>query len=671
MTELFHTLLDWVALHPYWSWALIFLVSLSESLAIVGLIVPGVVIMFGIGALIAAGSIAFWPAMGWAVAGAVAGDGLSFWLGHHYRERLTAIWPFTRYPESLTRGILFFDKYGGKSVAFGRFFGPVRAVIPLVAGMMGMAPWRFLVANLLSALAWAPAYLLPGMVFGASIELASEVAFRLVLLILLLAALLWLTVWLVHHIFLLLHPHTSSLIQWMLRWGEKHPRMEGLSAAMADSDHPEAKGLSILASLLILASGMFTLILGWALDAAADPGINHMVLENLQSLRTPWADHLMLFFTGLADLETMTTLFLAVLALLLWRGRKHAALHWLAAALFCLLAVSLLKHGIQITRPSVVAGAEASYAFPSGHTLWATVIYGFLSVVLARATAPPWRWIPYSIAALLIACVALSRLYLGMHWLSDVLGSFTLGIAWVSALGIAYHRHTEAETSVWGLAATASAALLLVLSLQGVLVHERRLDWYTPVIEISEMEASHWWNEGWTGLPQFRLDSRHLREQPMNLQYAGELHQLEALLADSGWQGAPILGWNNLLKLLSPSLPLQQLPVLPQVHDGQHESLVLEKLLPEGRRMVLRLWSAQVVLLPEMKPLWIGLITEQHKVELLNLLAFAATSKQPGDALRQLTADTKRAPGSRLPGIDGPLLLQNKGRGKTGPRTED
>ena len=154
------------------------------------------------------------------------------------------------------------------------------------------------------------------------------------------------------------------------------------------------------------------------------------------------------------------------------------------------------------------------------------------------------------------------------------------------------------------------------------------------------------------------MDSRHLREQPLNLQYAGGLQPLEALLADSGWQGAPMLDWGNLLKLLSPSLPLQQLPVLPQVHDGQHESLVLEKLLPEGRRLVLRLWSAQVTLSPEMKPLWIGLVAGQHKVELLNVLAFAATSKQPGDALLQLTEDTRRAPGSRLPGGDGPLLLR-------------
>ncbi|MES9896122.1 MAG: VTT domain-containing protein, partial [Candidatus Thiodiazotropha endolucinida] len=96
--------------------------------------------------------------------------------------RLRGFWPFNRHPATLQRGITFFQRYGGKSVALGRFFGPVRAIIPLVAGMLGMPPLRFLAANILSALVWAPAYLLPGIVFGASLELASEVAFRLVAL---------------------------------------------------------------------------------------------------------------------------------------------------------------------------------------------------------------------------------------------------------------------------------------------------------------------------------------------------------------------------------------------------------------------------------------------------------------------------------------------------------
>ncbi|MEW8047534.1 MAG: DedA family protein, partial [Candidatus Thiodiazotropha sp.] len=154
MSEFFTPLLAWIGENPLWAGLTVFIVAFSESVAIIGLIVPGVVLMFGFGALIATGILEFWAVFWWAVAGAVAGDGLSFWLGYHFQDRLRDFWPFNRHPATLRRGITFFQRYGGKSVALGRFFGPVRAIIPLVAGMLGMPPLRFVAANILSALVW-------------------------------------------------------------------------------------------------------------------------------------------------------------------------------------------------------------------------------------------------------------------------------------------------------------------------------------------------------------------------------------------------------------------------------------------------------------------------------------------------------------------------------------
>jgi len=640
MTELFQQLLDWVSLHPNASGALIFLVSMAESLAIIGLVVPGVAIMFGIGAMIGAGSIEFGSAVAWAVAGAVVGDGLSFWLGYHYKERLQGIWPFSRYPGSLTRGVAFFEKYGGKSVAIGRFIGPVRAVIPLVAGMMEMQPWRFALANILSALAWAPAYLLPGMVFGTSLKLASEVAFRLVVVILLLVFVIWFIVWLIHRIFLMLHPRTSRLLQSFLSWGHRHPLMKDIAGALADPEHPEAKGLSILATLLLIASALFTLITGWSLGEEAQSGINYTVLEAVQSLRTPWADHLMVFITGLADLESIALFFAIVLTHLLWHGHKRAALYWLAAAGFALLAGPLLKYVFQIPRPDIVAQAGRSYAFPSGHTLWATMIYGFFSVLLARMVTPRWRWIPYSLAGLLVTCIALSRLYLGVHWLSDVLGSIALGLIWISALGIAYNRHSTAATQNRVLIVIGLCALPLVLTLQALYTHDRKIQYYTPVKSLLVMPEARWWSTGWRELPLERQDTRKRLEQKLTLQYTGTLESFESIMATTGWRKAEPLSWKQLIKLLSPSLNLEQLPLFPQVHDGSHESLALMKTESGARRMVLRLWPAHISLTPGTKDLWVGLVGEQQKTDIFDLAVFAVTAASQEGALARFTADT-------------------------------
>lgn len=170
MIESLQPLLDWITAHPEYAGLVIFGMSLAESLAIVGMLIPGVVILFGAGTLIGAGVLDFWSSCAWAVAGAVIGDGLSYQIGRHF-DYLTERWRWFRlHPDHLRKGHEFFQKWGDISVATGRFFGPIRAIVPLIAGLMDMPPRRFYLANVLSALAWAPAYLLPGMLVGEAVE---------------------------------------------------------------------------------------------------------------------------------------------------------------------------------------------------------------------------------------------------------------------------------------------------------------------------------------------------------------------------------------------------------------------------------------------------------------------------------------------------------------------
>ena len=140
--------------------------------------VPGTVVMFGIGAMIAAGSMELLPTLLLAAVGAVLGDGISYLIGRHYHQRLRVIWPFRNYPDMIARGVDFFHKHGGKSVLLARFVGPVRPLIPAVAGMLDMPARRFFAGGYAASALWAPAYILPGLLFGASLGLAAEIAGR-------------------------------------------------------------------------------------------------------------------------------------------------------------------------------------------------------------------------------------------------------------------------------------------------------------------------------------------------------------------------------------------------------------------------------------------------------------------------------------------------------------
>jgi len=94
----------WIELHPHWAGLGVLLLAFLESLAVIGLFVPGTAVMFAVGALVGTGALDLWSTLAWAVVGAITGDSLGYWLGVHYHESLRGLWPFKRHPEWLTRG---------------------------------------------------------------------------------------------------------------------------------------------------------------------------------------------------------------------------------------------------------------------------------------------------------------------------------------------------------------------------------------------------------------------------------------------------------------------------------------------------------------------------------------------------------------------------------------
>ena len=143
---------------------------------------------------------------------------------------------------------------------------------------------------------------------------------------------------------------------------------------------------------------------------------------------------------------------------------------------------------------------------------------------------------------------------------------------------------------------------------------------------------------------------------PLNLQYAGDPQILTQALAAQGWQAADTLSFENALRLLSPSLPLMELPLIPHVHDGHHEALGLVKQEGEEGRRVLRLWATPYFI-DGRQPLWVGNVTDQHKRIILNLLAIPATGKDPTAALTATVPDLA-ALNPQRPAADGPWLLE-------------
>ncbi len=171
----------------------IFLVCIGEAVFILGLLVPSLPILVLTGGLIADDKLPFWPIYLAAVAGAVIGDAISYGIGHYFKDRIKGVWPFKNYLHLISQGEEFFQKHGAAAIFIGRFITGVKAVIPGIAGMLGMNWGRFTFINVISAFVWAAAHILPGMLLSAwlkSIGLSVELVLLIGTVVVIAAALL-------------------------------------------------------------------------------------------------------------------------------------------------------------------------------------------------------------------------------------------------------------------------------------------------------------------------------------------------------------------------------------------------------------------------------------------------------------------------------------------------
>lgn len=156
----------WIKIHPESGFWLTFFIAFIESIIMIGGLIPGSLAISGIGILAGSGLLNIYTTFLAATLGAFIGDSSGFLIGHFFKHNLKNFFIFRRYPRALQIGQIYFEQHGGKSVFLGRFIGPIRAIVPAVAGMMGMRIRDFICINFASALSWSSLFYLPGVLIG-------------------------------------------------------------------------------------------------------------------------------------------------------------------------------------------------------------------------------------------------------------------------------------------------------------------------------------------------------------------------------------------------------------------------------------------------------------------------------------------------------------------------
>ncbi|MBC8740984.1 phosphatase PAP2 family protein [Paraburkholderia sp. UCT31] len=607
-------LLHLLAGHSTWMLAVVFLAAFFEAIAVIGTFVPGSTAMFLAGALTGTGSLSLAWVFVWAIVGAVAGDGASFWLGDRYRERIVTLWPFRAHPGVLDAGQRFFLKHGAKSVVLARFIGPLRAIVPVVAGMMGMRPLRFLSINVLSALLWAPAHILPGVVFGASVLLAGAVSFRLVVIIAMLACIVWLSFrgagFLVSHA----NAWSSTAGRHLGSWACRHPGPLGrIARRMLDPDTPDATHLLATSLIVLVAGALFFGVLDDVVSGDPLTTIDLSVYHFLQSIRTPWGDTVLAALATLGSGITLFALVVTVALWMVWERRWRSIVYWLAAVVFSQLLILGLQLAMRRAPPNELMSGH--FVFPSNHVAATVIIYGFLAFLLARRIGKLGGVLVAAASIIVVIVVALAGVYFGRYWVSDAIGGAALASVWVALIALtAIWRHPRPPPPRRFMPLVVLAVVALSVGLQLGVAMPTPPDG-APQPPPVQFTQTQWKLSGWKRLPCFRSDMGGDRKEPLTLQWVSEPASIREQLRAQGWVEGTDVSAHSLLSLASPDVAAVSLPVLPKLNNGVPSSLVFMR--PGNsreERYVLRFWPSGYAVDngTSAAPLWVGAFAHER-----------------------------------------------------------
>ncbi|WP_256752897.1 bifunctional DedA family/phosphatase PAP2 family protein [Mesorhizobium sp. Mes31] len=615
----FSAFTDYIASHPHLAYAAIFVLALSESLPAIGAVIPGTAVIVGLAALVPSGVLTLWPMLISAFLGAIVGDGLSFWLGHRYHREILLRWPLNRYPELIARSEAFFQRHGGKSVFLARFTPGVRAFVPLVAGMVRMPARRFYYANIVSAFVWAPSHILPGVLVGAYFSVAGAAAGRLAVLLVALIVILWVTVWVVRHVVRRGIPILLANLERLRGWAEARDSWASRQIrSLLDPAQKETKILAALALLLVAAAWTFFGILEDVVSGDPLVRTDAAVYRILQDLRTPLGDTIMVALTEMGDTTVVIAIAVVVFLWLAWRRAWRTAAYWVAAIGGAAAINTGIKVALHRARPTEnLYSGWSAFSFPSGHSTENAVMYGFLAFLIARRLQPAWRLPVALAAAVFVALIAFSRLYLGAHWFSDVAGGLAFATAWLALLCIAYLHHQPSEKGAGGLLVVACVGLVVAGGFNVYRRHAADMERYAVRYEAPSILAAEWWARDWQQLPVQRIDLAGETEEPLTFQWAGSLERLEADLAQKGWRPPPSWTLAGALAWFTLRPGPMDLPTLPYMERGRLPSLTLAR--PRGEvgrassRFVLRMWATEIDLRNgHLTELWIGSVVEER-----------------------------------------------------------
>ncbi len=612
MEHYLQPIMDFLRHHSSLGLLFTFFIALIESLPVLGTLIPGSITMTAIGALVGAGVMPVTLTLVSAILGAFIGDCLGFWLGSTYHAEIRSVWPFNKITKWLDYGETFFAKHGGKSIVIGRFIGPTRSAMPLIAGMLRLGWRQFLLAGFIAAILWSLMYMVPGILLGAvALEFPHQELTKVILFGIGAIVALWLVFWLVQYFFKNLRRSINqSISSWWTALKHHRPARFFVKIISNRQNVYDFHQLTVVLMIVILTL-LFLVVWISVITHAPLSSVNPPLFNLLQSFRAPF-NRFWVVLTLLGDpTNVLVSTIIIAIGLFLYK-QNRAALHLLILIIAAVIFTAGLKHVYYSPRPIGTAFYDPSSSFPSGHTVMSTALFGFLAFLSSRLVNKNLRYWWYFLYCVLIILIGLSRLFLGQHWLTDVLGGWLMGSILFLFTILSYQRLPR-STSLFTLAKTRWLLLLAIGILVPWLVNsvlhfhktiqETRVVW--PKIKLS-LEA--WWQNPTAEAPLYRLDRLGRAVRPFNIQWAGNLDDIAQFLAAEGWESLELPSHvQGALQRFTSYDPIRNRPILAELYHLHSPALIFIKhLVHSPDIMELQLWNSGIKFSDSLTPLWVG-----------------------------------------------------------------
>ena len=599
----------WLQLHPHWSLFLAFFIAFIESLAFIGSIVPGTVVMTAVGILAGSGVMRIDLTFIFAALGAIIGDVVSYALGYIFSDRLLNTWPFNRHPTWLKYGQAYFDRHGGKSVFIGRFIGPLRSIIPVIAGMMRMKQLPFLSANIISGIAWSLVYVTPGMLIGAaSTELSAEGATRLFVFILILLVLIWLVSVVIKWLFAQASYFFQTRLHHVWSWLENNAFLSRLTHPLTPpNEGHHAETAALLLSAVFTLSFMLATVLWFALIDQLGYLLDLPIYFFFQSLRTQPMDMFFVAVRCVMSAYPLLVFSISIALALAYRRNWRLLQYWITLGIISLFTTEVMGTWMNYLRPEDAALFQSTYAFPSTSLTITTAFWGFLMLQVGRTSMTSLTRTLRLIWLSLLGLDGFALLYLGDHWLTSTLISYAVGLTLALLHWIFYRRHIPKNPpqtkSLW----IAFALFLTTGAWVVMLQFKPTLLDHTPYPEQYVLSNQAWWHQREPLLPLYTMNRFGRPNGVFNIQYLGALPVFQKALQEHGWKLRPNSFAKRFLEKTNhtSSAPIRSLKT-PLYLNKKPELVMTYDARGEHPLLILSMWRSNYHLRNHEEPIWLG-----------------------------------------------------------------